>query len=230
MRTHRSALLAPALCVLTFLLACGACLLLPEATVQRWTAEDGPVENLTVFLYIVAAAALVAANAKLPKGLALVLAIAMLAFAARESNWHRDFTGTSMLRVSYYLGSAPLAHKLASLGVLLPVLAAFAWLGWALVAHLRRHGPARTPANFAIATFLVVLVFSKAVDRSVALLVQDFGVAGAADWKTLQLAIEEPLEMMLPVIVLVALAQHLRTRLRLPAFVESEQQSVSAVG
>jgi hypothetical protein len=215
MHLLQSALLAPALCALTLLLAGVAWAVFPTEAILHWTREGGPIENLTVALYLLAAAALAAASAKLPRRLGLVLAATMLAFAARESHWHQDFTGTSMLRVSYYLGPAPLAHKLAALAVLLPVLGGLGWLARGVARRVRQGGMGLGAVNIAAWTFLLVMVLSKVADRSVALLVEDFGLAGAAGWRALQVAIEEPLEMMLPVVVLVALLQYLASRLQL---------------
>lgn len=191
-----------------------AWLLLPADVVIDWTDENGPVEDLTILLYLLGAVAIaiVATGRRLPLRTGTALGLTMLAFAAREADWHVLFTGTSMLRVSYYLGPAAWTHKLASLAVM-GVLAA-CWLHLALAAQRTWRGDrARRDGLWAnVAAFLCVLVLSKVLDRMLSVAAEDFGLATSSAMRALQLALEEPLEMALPLMVLVTLWQHLAGR------------------
>jgi hypothetical protein len=178
-------------------------------TVIQWMEEGGTIEAVTVQLYFVAAIAAVSmAWFGLAKpSSASALAVVMIALAGREMDWHISFTGTSMLRVSYYYGQAPVLTKLASLAV----LAMF--IGSALLL-LARHGRAllralarRSAAAVTAVTVLVLLAVTKLVDRSVSVLAEVFGVHTGEAVRALQLAVEEPLELGLPMLVLVGLCQ-----------------------
>src|SRR5690606_5600180 len=104
-----------ALCAVVSVLAWGV--LSPEA-VLRLMAETGPIEEITAALYfLVAAYVLVAGAPQAEPSLALPLCIVLCGFGARELDLHKAFTGTSVLKVSFYLGPAPVAHKLVALGV-----------------------------------------------------------------------------------------------------------------
>ncbi len=191
--------------VLAIALLCWATL--PTQVVMDALREFGPVESASVFFYLVAAAWAFVSIRRLPPGTGIAVGIVMLACAAREAQWHTDFTGTSMLRVSFYYGPASLQAKVVSLLALLPFL-------WAMLHLVRRYVPSLPrrwrqlqPRAVTILTFLVVLVVSKAVDRSLAILAEDFGLRGAMAWQSLQLSIEEPLELALPLLVILALAQ-----------------------
>src|SRR5690606_35607145 len=140
-------------------------------------AESGPVEEATALLYfLVAAYVLVAGASQVEPALALPLCVVLCGFGARELDLHKAFTGTSVLKVSFYLGPAPLAHKLVALGAVGVVLAAVLYL-------LARHGRSvwrglrqGHPATTTVAVFAATMVVAKIVDRSRMVLLEDFGV------------------------------------------------------
>ena len=108
-------------------------LLAPEA-VMRLMDESGPIEETTAVLYfLVAAYVLVAGVPQAEPSLPLPLCVVLCGFGARELDLHKAFTETSVLKLSFYLGDAPLAHKLVAAVVVLAVLASLLHL-------LVRHG------------------------------------------------------------------------------------------
>jgi hypothetical protein len=203
---------APWLASVVALASLAAWLVFPAERVIDWTHEGSVIEDLTIALYLVAAVGILAAWRSLPKGVAAALALTMLAFAAREADWHIHFTGTSMLRVSYYLGPAPAMHKLVSLAAVAALLAGWLYLAIRAVRAWRSKRLHAGAVGANTLTFLGVLVFAKVLDRLLSVLAEDFGVATDAAMRALQVAIEEPLEMILPVIVLATVWQYVAWR------------------
>jgi hypothetical protein len=199
---------APFIALATILLSLSAWWLLPPEVILQWLDEGAAVEDFTIVLYLLAMAWLLFGSRSMPTGVALALALTMAAFAAREADWHIHFTGTSMLRVSYYLGPAPVLHKAASLGVLAVLLSAWTYLLAATMRAWRagRLGSGALRTN--VATFGVVLAATKLLDRSLSVAQEDFGMAAGPAARALQLALEEPLEMALPLIVLATAWQY----------------------
>lgn len=183
------ALLPPLLAVL------GALLLwlnLPPARVMEVMVEGGPIERLTEWGYIAVAGAiwLRPPPAGERRGW-LAVTVLLLAAAAREMDWHKHWTGTSVLKVSYYLHPGPLLPKLVALGVLAAILAA-AW-HW-----LRRpRGEWLHPVTIC---FFVTMVISKILDRAINLLAEDYDVHVGPSIHALVSALEESIELSLPLI------------------------------
>lgn len=205
---------APWLALVVVLASTAAWWLLPPELVIRWTDENAFIERATVALYLASAVAVLAAWRSLPAAVAATMALTMLAFAAREADLHIHLTGTSMLRVSYYLRPAPLLHKIAGLAVTGGLLGCWLYLA---VRMVRAWGANRLRAGALgtnVGTFLGILVFTKVVDRSMSILVGDFGVRMDSGMRALQVVIEEPLEMALPLMVVAGLRQYLAHRAR----------------
>lgn len=187
---------------------------LPRGTVMRLIHENGPVESLTVLLYLLVAVALWCVPRPLAQAAPrLAMTVMMMAFAARELDLHKAFTGTSVLKVSFYLRDHPLHQKL----VALPLLAVIAFSAvWLLLRYARPMWQGlrqARPLAVTVAIFLVTLVFTKVIDRSFAILAEDFGVVMSTGLDTVLSALEEVVECSLPLIVAVGLAQQQGERL-----------------
>lgn len=184
----------------------------PLDTLRRLTTEGGTVERPTEWLYF-AAAGVVWLCRRPGDGARTTLALCtlMLAFGAREMDLHKHWTGTSVLKFSFFLREpAPLQHKLIALLVLVAVTVALLWL-------LRRHALTawrrlRDGAPWAASTlvFFVVMGVSKVFDRSVSILTEDYGVTIAPATVGLVVSIEEVIELSLPLIAMLAMAQYRR--------------------
>jgi predicted MFS family arabinose efflux permease len=200
-RWRWAALAVPALATLA---ALSLWLTLPGDDVKRLTAEVGWIEQSTVWFYFLAAA-LFALRFGAPhgRGTRAALAVLMLALGARELDLHKAFTGISMLKGSFYLGSAPWSQKLAGLLVVATVVVAtVALLRWHAVGLWRRFREGDAAAT-TVFIFFVTLIVSKMLDRSVNLLAEDYGVVTPPSIDVLIRALEEILELSLPLIVLV---------------------------
>ena len=132
----------------------------------------------------------------------------MVAFAARELDLHKAWTTVSMLKARFWIGgSTPWAQKLAATAVLAPLV-------WAGVTLLRRHarpvlqGWRRAePVALTAITFVVTLVLVKLLDRALDTAQANFGLVAPTWLVALEAVIEETTELLLPLLVLLGLAQ-----------------------
>jgi hypothetical protein len=205
-RYARAALSVVLACMLAALLTW---LLLPAAEVEAWMGETGPVERVTAASYALCA---VAAWILRRRGddwrSTLAISTVMTAFCMRELDWHKAFTGSSVLRVSWYVGPASVQAKIIAALVLGAVLAAMAWLVMRHAPWLWRAWQRHEPVSLTVVMFLGVLVLAKSLDRSVGILVDDLHVGVPLHWKALRTALEEWLELALSMLLLLGLVQH----------------------
>lgn len=200
-----SFLLSPILLGLTCLLALLLWLALPAQTVIDLMAENGPVESATVVAYLLAVAALWWWHSSgLPTRLANSLALLM--FAAREMDLHKSLFGMSILKSRFYL-SAPLQPRLTALAILLPLAVALVYLLWKHARPLWRGLRQRQTVAITLACFFAALIASKAIDRSLNVVFEIFSYTSPLWLQALQLAFEEMLELLLPVLAIVAARQ-----------------------
>jgi len=201
---RRARLDAISIVVLCVLFAVAVWWWLPHDALMRLTDEKGPVEQGSALLYFVAAAyVLVDGVPQATPSLRLPLSIALFGFGARELDLHKAFTDTSVLKVSFYLGDAPWAHKLLALAVVLSVLAA---LGTLLIRYTHRVWQGLRqghPVSVTVAVFAVTVVVAKIFDRSRMVLLEDFGIDVGESLGDLLISLEETLELGLPLIVMV---------------------------
>lgn len=189
---------APALALALVAIAGALWVALPLDVLAHLMDETGPVERGTAWLYFATAAVWAALGARTPpaaRATVWAIAVVLAAFGARELDLHKAWTGVSMLKVSYYFGPAPVAHKAAALVVLLPVAAAVAGLvlrhGRAVVQGLRTG----QPVAVTVLVFVLSIAVSKLVDRSENVLLEDFGIAFPLWLSVLRSAVEEMLEL-----------------------------------
>ena len=191
--------------VLAVLVGLGTPSLFPLALLE----EGGFVETATLYLYV--AAALGVALARLPMLRPfdkLAVGLLLLAFAAREADLHLALFEVSILKASFYHRHATPGQIVVALALLVPVALSFLLL-------LNRHGslwlapPARWRAPVVtIATFVALMVVTKVFDRLPAVLVelrfvQEMPVAA----RHVLLALEELLELALPLLAMLAVVQ-----------------------
>jgi hypothetical protein len=183
-------------------------LALPPASVESWMGESGPVERVTAATYALGALAVWLLRGRgddwRTSG---ALSVVMASFCMRELDWHKAFTGTSVLRASWYAGPASLQSKLVAGVVVLGFAAALAWL---VLRHARdwwRGLRERRAVAVTILMFMLALMLAKTLDRSVSILTEDFGAAVALKWQALRTAIEEWFELGLSLLLLLALMQ-----------------------
>lgn len=181
---------------------------LPTARVLYLMSEEGPIEQATVWGFCCSAIALLLWRPRSADWRTILsLAVMLGAFGVREMDWHKAWTGTSVLRVSFYYGAAPLAQKLTAAAALAVVIGALGWLVRSGLARWLHALRADDPAALALATFLLTMIASKGVDRSLNLLTDWVGWLPPPWLRALQLSLEETWELALPVLACMALAR-----------------------
>ena len=183
-------------------------LLLPPVQVLALMAEDGPIESVTAALYGVAIAVLCIKFRRFEDRWAwLALVVFMTWLMARELDLHLRLTGTSVLRVSYYLRGAFTADKALALLAVGSFLVSLAYLGWlALRAGLWRAPLSRwrDPLTAPALAFIASILVAKVLDRTVSVASEDWGLAVPISLAALVVACEEMLELGLPLLVMLA--------------------------
>lgn len=171
--------------------------------------EEGPVEQFTALaFFLLAPLVWLLRRRGDPPATLSALSVVFLAFGAREMDWHKAWTGTSVLRVSYYLDPAPAQHKLVALAVLAVFVLA---LGWLVFRHARATWQALRrgePVAVSVAVFIATIGVAKGLDRSYSILTEDFGWPLSVAVQAAVVSLEECLELTLTLIALLALWQN----------------------
>ena len=190
--------------------------LLPSSTVIALMQENGPIETATVIAYYLALAICwLFGRQSMRRTTMLAVSIVLLAGAARELDLHKAMFGVSILSTNFYAGADALQIAGALL-VLAPVLVSLLYLvlryGRRFVAELK----CRQPVAVTIATILVILPFAKILDRSLSILAESVGYIAPAALVALTQSLEEPVELLLPLLVCIAVMQEQLTRHKMP--------------
>ena len=195
---------SPRLALLAVLAACagavGAGWALPVEMVRELMRESGPVENATVVFYGIAIASLWAIrNPLFGNAAALAGTVVMTACIAREVSLRRLLLEAGLVSDhAFFVG-------LAGLLVLLVVFAT----GWLLVRYgmvVARGGWRGRPVAVTLAVLGCTLVLSQIMDQLPAL-ARGSGHALSERARLVALSLEEALELMLPVLVMLAAVQ-----------------------
>lgn len=175
--------------------------LLAPARFKWFFSEHGPVESASPWAWVVAALVVLAFTRPLGAR-AAAFALLYLAFAAREADWHKAYTADSMLKTSYYRSAdVALGEKLASGLVALVLLCLLAWVLWSVARFLIRERGWRTRAGAWLLVGFALLFFTKLLDRTPATLEVDYGVRLAPRLAAWFSALEEGLELALPLVL-----------------------------
>ena len=185
-------------------------LVLPEDTAQDLFDESGPFEQASPWLWIALSLWIPLVFQKPTLNVAAGMVIS-LAAAAREWDWHVAFTGYSVLKPPFYyraehtsiydgveqVVTVSLPERIIASAIMLLVVSSVV----VLVARLIALRPWSRPWPWwalALAFAFGMLVFTKVVDRTPALLDENLGVTLGPPIRQVFYAIEEGLEMMLP--------------------------------
>lgn len=197
------------------LAACGAVLLaigltLPPERVHRLFSEEGIVERGSSVLWV-ALAALALLKGGRPTLGDVAGALVALACAAREADFHKRFTGFSVLKPAYYLKEAhPPGERALVAGLVMLLGVSAAVLGARVLGtmwSMRRRLPAWAMSAL---IGLVTLAFSKALDRGPKMLEDLAGVEVREPARAALHALEEGLESVLPLVFALSVVLHAR--------------------
>ena len=176
----------------------------------RFVRENGPIENLTLVVYIVAIALILYSGRTVLTVKTRAAIVILLAYMfMREADLHKSLSGTSILKIKFWLGSQfPVTDKLIALAILLPVL-------WALFYFIRGYTRRwwsdlclKDSYAVGILVFLAVLVISKIFDRSLNLMTEMWEWHFPMGVEALVTGQEEYLECILPLLITVSFYQY----------------------
>ncbi len=185
-------------------------LVMSSESMIRFVRENGPIENLTLVVYVVAIGLILYSGRTVLKVQTRVAIVILLAYMfMREAGFHKSLSGTSILKIKFWLGSQfPVADKLMALAILIPVL-------WMLFYFIRGYTRrwwsdlcVKDGYAVGIFVFLAVLVVSKIFDRSLNMMTEMWGWHFPVWVETLVTGQEEYLECILPLLITVSFYQY----------------------
>lgn len=209
----RPVLIRTALWLLALLLVLPsiALVLTHEQREAVYAGEGSIIEWVSVVQWGVLAAALPLILRRVSVNILAVM-IVLLACAAREVDWHKRFTGYSVLKPKFYLSDDfPLMHRVIAAAIVgvfaLSLLVAMR----AIWMHAARDGWLRARWVRLTAFAFILTALSKIVDRAPAML-EDLGVKLPRTAFEMAKAFEENAEVMLPFILTGAALMYRRER------------------
>lgn len=171
--------------------------------VRGGVPEDGIVETGTVWLWLGLPTVLLTRYRRTDRINPVLLSALCVVVAAREAEWHKQFTGESMLKISYHLAPGPFAEKAMAAIALLCVLCL---LGYGLAKTVRfwREAGFRSSAGQILLIGLMLLIATKAIDRAPALV--EWALSVDVPWvaRRIAQALEEGLELSMAAVFLAA--------------------------
>ncbi len=179
--------------------------LLPLALNEQafhWTfSEEGPFEQLSIAGWL-GTAAIVLLRIRPLGARAWAFALLCLAFAAREADWHKLFTGESFLKNSFYRDAArPFEEKLICGAIAIFLVALVLYAGLVIARFLFLQGGWRSRSGAWLMAGTALVVVGKLIDRLPAVLSVDYGIELGPLTKLYSAAFEEGLEMAHPMIL-----------------------------
>jgi len=175
-------------------------LLLEAPTVERLFSEEGPFERLAIVGWIFAAGIVGWRTRHLGYPAASFAAL-FLFFAAREAEWHRAVTADSILKTNYYRhAAAPIAEKLVAGLVTLVIFGLLIHVAWRIVRFLLLDSGWRSRAGAWLLGSGLLMVATKVLDRLFNILANDFGIVVSPNARLISSAVEEGVEMLLPLV------------------------------
>jgi hypothetical protein len=179
--------------------------------IPRWlplgiVSEGGAIESATLWAYLTAVLGICLLRWPAASWRDVAAAcVVLLAMAAREADLHIALYGISILKSRFYL-DASLQQILGALAVLLPIAMSACWLLYRYMSSWLRP-PSRwsVPAT-TVALMIGLMVVAKVFDRTPALLGAWREQVPAALLHVM-LALEEVVELSLPLFALLAMAQ-----------------------
>lgn len=195
------------LIVLAAVVAVAVGLAIPRWIPLHVVEEHGLVERATLWAYLAAILGLLLLRWKTaPWPDVLAACGLLLAMAAREADLHAALYGISILKLRFYR-DAPLHQILGALVVLAPIVLSGCWL-------LRRHAGhwLRWPGRWSVAAttlalLVATMVVAKMFDRAPATVAEIAGQPLPAAVRYAMLSVEEILELFLPLLALLGMAQ-----------------------
>jgi hypothetical protein len=183
-------------------------LLLPWQTSIDLMQEGGLIENATIVDYYIAVAVLwLYTPPQLPRLSRIAISILLLACAARELDLHKAMFGMSILKINFYRYFATGPQIGVALLVISLLLFAVAYLLFQHGRWLQEGIRTRQPTAITVMSMVMLLIFLKILDRSLGIAKELGGYAAPLFLMAIEQSLEEVLEMVLPLLVVIAIVQ-----------------------
>lgn len=175
--------------------------------------ENGPVENLTLVMYIVSIACILYSGRSILTVKTRVAITVVLGYMfMREADLHKSISTQSILKSKFWLSSQiPLTDKLLALAILVPIFLAVFYLISKYVRKWWQDLCHKDSYAVGILVFLVALVISKIFDRSLNMMTEIWGWRFETWVYALVSGQEEFLECILPLLLMVSFYQYRET-------------------
>lgn len=176
----------------------------PIPVTQYLFSESGAFEVMSPWLwYLLAVLCLL--NVEIKLNTRLYMAVAAILLGMREMDFHKRIFEISFIKTNFYRSAEiPVMDKVLGLILLLGIIFVFLVLAKKLVQTIRNIKNSLNIAHFFIFLTIACGGISKVLDRTTSTLREEFGVQLLPHTQIVIMTIEEGVEMLLPVLLIVA--------------------------
>lgn len=170
--------------------------------------EDGPVEALSVFGYVLCIALLLRDDGDRARFKAVIVLLA--AFALRELDFHNSYTILGITQTRFYISpDVPIREKLLAFGAIAALAVAVLRILWTHLRGFVRSVRKREPAAVAVLAGLSFIGIAKSLD-GLSRKLADVGLAASETVVETATIFEETLELGIPAMFLIGIVAHRR--------------------
>ncbi|MCJ0928808.1 hypothetical protein MTX11_12610 [Acinetobacter lwoffii] len=180
----------------------------PASVTQYLFSESGAFEVMSPWLwYLLAVLCLL--NVETKPNTRVFTAIAATLLGLREMDFHKQVFEMSFIKTNFYRSAEiPLMDKLLGFILLLGIIFVFLVLAKKLVQTIRSMKNSLNIAHFFIFLTIACGGLSKVLDRTTSTLKEEFGIQLVPHTQIMIMTIEEGVEMLLPVLLIVAVLSY----------------------
>ncbi|MCJ8511908.1 hypothetical protein [Acinetobacter lwoffii] len=180
----------------------------PASVTQYLFSESGAFEVMSPWLwYLLAVLCLL--NVEIKLNTRVFTAIAATLLGLREMDFHKQVFEMSFIKTNFYRSAEiPLMDKLLGFILLLGIIFVFLVLAKKLVQTIRSMKDSLNIAHFFIFLTIACGGLSKVLDRTTSTLKDEFGIQLVPHTQIMIMTIEEGVEMLLPVLLIVAVLSY----------------------
>lgn len=180
----------------------------PASVTQYLFSESGAFEVMSPWLwYLLAVLCLL--NVEIKLNTRVFTAIAATLLGLREMGFHKQVFEMSFIKTNFYRSAEiPLMDKLLGFILLLGIIFVFLVLAKKLVQTIRSMKDSLNIAHFFIFLTIACGGLSKVLDRTTSTLKDEFGIQLVPHTQIMIMTIEEGVEMLLPVLLIVAVLSY----------------------
>ena len=182
----------------------------PILVTQYLFSESGAFEVMSPWLwYLLAVLCLL--NVEIKPDTRVFAALAAVLLGLREMDFHKRLFDIIFIKTNFYRSAEiPLMDKLLGFILLLGIIFVFLVLAKKLVQTVRSMKDSLNIAHFFIFLTIVCGGLSKVLDRTTSTLKEEFGIELLKHSQVMIMTIEEGVEMLLPILLIVAVLSYRR--------------------